>query len=148
MNAVIGLRPATSADSQFCYTLHRATLGPYVEAIWGWDEATQLAYHERGFEPTGTRIITVDDHDAGSLSVEYRPGEIYLGRIELHPEYQGRGIGSQLIQTLLDRAAARGQHVVLEVLAVNHRAQALYRRLGFKEVARSGPDSIKVMMRS
>jgi hypothetical protein len=29
----IGLRPATSADIEFCYRLHRAALGPYVDAI-------------------------------------------------------------------------------------------------------------------
>ena len=148
MNAVVELRPATSADSQFCYTIHRAAAGPYVQALWGWDDATQLAYHAHRFDPARTQIITVGGHDAGSLIVEYRPTEIYLGRIELHPDYQGHGIGSHLIQKLLTQAAARGQHVLLDVLAVNHRAQALYRRLGFEEVTRHGPGDIKIMMRS
>jgi ribosomal protein S18 acetylase RimI-like enzyme len=145
---IIGLRPATSADGQFCYTLHRAALGPYVQAIWGWDEATQLAYHARDFDPAHTRIITVDGRDAGSLTVEYRPTEIYLGRIEIHPDHQGHGIGSHLIHALLTEAAGQGQHVALDVLVVNHRAQALYRRLGFEEVARHGANNTKIRMRS
>lgn len=57
----IGLQPATTADNEFCYRLHRAAMRPYVEAIWGWDEATQRDFHQRGFNPSQTQIITVDD---------------------------------------------------------------------------------------
>jgi hypothetical protein len=32
------LQPAASADSEFCFQLHRAAVGDYVTAIWGWDE--------------------------------------------------------------------------------------------------------------
>ena len=32
------LRPATPADSEFCFQLHKAAMGDYVTAIWGWDE--------------------------------------------------------------------------------------------------------------
>jgi ribosomal protein S18 acetylase RimI-like enzyme len=63
------------------------------------------------------------------LDVEYRPAEIYLGRIEIHPDYQGRGIGTRLIRTLIDEARQNGQDLVLDVLTVNHRAQILYQRL-------------------
>jgi ribosomal protein S18 acetylase RimI-like enzyme len=81
------------------------------------------------------------------LDVDYRPGEIYLSRIELHPGYQGRGIGTSLIRALIDEAARKGQDLVLDVLTVNFRAQALYQRLGLKEVARHGPGNIKITMR-
>lgn len=68
------------------------------------------------------------------IDVEYRPGEIYLARIELHPGHQGRG-------------TRNGQDLVLDVLTVNRRAQALYQRLGMKEVARHGDRNIKITMR-
>jgi GNAT superfamily N-acetyltransferase len=145
---VIGLRPATAADSEFLFALHRAALGPYVTAIWGWDEDLQRDFHERGLDPEHTRIVTVDGQDAGSLTVHYRPTEIYLGRIQLLPAVQGRGVGSRLIEALLAEAAERGQEVVLEVLSVNERAYALYRRLGFREVGRHGPDNVKIDMRA
>nr|WP_296064151.1 GNAT family N-acetyltransferase [uncultured Actinoplanes sp.] len=144
----IGLRPATHADSDRCYQLHRAAMRGYVEAIWGWDEADQQAFHHRGFNPDHTRIITVDGHDAGLLIVDYRPDQIYLGRIEIHPDFQGHGIGSRLIGRLLREAADRGQAVELDVLTVNHRAHALYQRLGFHETQRHGPDNIKIRMRA
>ena len=146
--SVIGLRPATAADSTFCYLLHRAAMRTYIEAIWGWNEDTQRAFHHRGFDPARTRVITVDGHDAGVLILDYNPTEIYLARIEIHPDYQGHGIGSRLIGQLLREATDQDQAVVLDVLAVNRRAHALYQRLGFHDVTRHGTDDIKIRMRS
>ena len=98
----IALRAATPGDSEFCYQLHKAAMGGYITAIWGWDEQEQRAF---------------------------------------------QGIGTLLISALADEARRKGQDVVLEVLTVNHRAQALYQRLGMKEVARHGDSNIKITMR-
>jgi len=135
----IGLRAATPADGDFCFLVHRAAMSAYVAAVWGWAEADQLALHHRGFDPSRTRIVTVDGRDAGLVIVEPAPGHLYLGRIELLPEFQGRGIGSRLIRDLL-----RDEPVELDVLAVNPRARALYRRLGFREIRR---DEVRTRMR-
>jgi GNAT superfamily N-acetyltransferase len=142
------LRPAGPADSEFCYQLHKAAMGDYITAIWGWDEQVQRDFHARAFNPARWLIITVGQADIGMLDVEYRPGEIYLARIELHPDHQGHGIGTRLISTLIDEATRRGQHLVLDVLTVNHRARVLYQRLGMTEVARHGENNVKITMRS
>jgi ribosomal protein S18 acetylase RimI-like enzyme len=144
----IELRPATPADSEFCFRLHKAAMGDYITAIWGWDEQRQRGFQDRSFNPDRWQIITADGADIGMIDVERRPTEVYLGRIEILPSYQGRGIGTRLISALINEAAQRGQDVVLEVLTVNHRAQALYQRLGMTEVARHGDNNIKIVMRS
>lgn len=146
----IGIRPATAADSEFCYQLHKAAMGDYVSAIWGWDERTQRELHARAFNPGRWRIVTADGEDIGMFDVERRPGEIYLARIEIDPRCQGRGIGSRLISALIQEAKRNGQELVLDVLTVNRRAQALYQRLGMTEVARrsdsTGDNNINVTM--
>jgi ribosomal protein S18 acetylase RimI-like enzyme len=144
----IARRLATPADSEFCFQLHKAAMGDYITAIWGWDERRQRGFHTRSFAPGRWQIITADGAGIGMLDVEYRPAEIYLSRIEIHPDYQGEGIGTRLICALIDEAGQRGQDLVLDVLIVNHRAQALYRRLGMKEVARHGDNDIRITMRS
>ena len=126
----IALRPVTPGDSEFCFQLHKAAMGGYVAAIWGWDEQVQRGFHDRAFDPGRWQIITADGADVGMLDVEYRSGEIYLARIEVLPRYKGLGIGSRLVSGLAAEAREKGQDLVLEVLAVNHRAQALYQRLG------------------
>jgi ribosomal protein S18 acetylase RimI-like enzyme len=142
----IALRPATPADSEFCYQLHKAAMGSYVTATWGWDEHVQREHHARAFNPGRWQIITVAGTDIGMLDTEHRPDEIYLARIEIHPDYQGHGIGTRLIGVLIDEARQNGKALILDVLAVNHRAQALYQRLGMTEVARHGDDNIKITM--
>jgi ribosomal protein S18 acetylase RimI-like enzyme len=144
----VALRSATSADSEFCFQLHKAAMGGYITAIWGWDEQRQRDFHARSFNPGRWQIITADGTDIGMIDVEHRPAEIYLSRIEISPDHQGRGIGTRLIRALLDEARQNGQDLVLDVLTVNHRAQALYQRLGMTEVARHGDGNIKITMRS
>jgi ribosomal protein S18 acetylase RimI-like enzyme len=145
---VITLRPATRADSEFCYRLHKAAMGDYVGAVWGWDEQVQRGFHTRAFKPRRWQIITANGADVGMLSVEYRPDEVYLARIEVLPGSQGQGIGTRIISALLAEARRRGQDLVLDVLAVNERARALYQRLGLTEVASRGDDDIRITMRS
>ena len=146
--STIVLRPATPADAEFCYRLHKAAMGEYITATWGWDEQVQRAFHERAFNPRRWQIVTAGRADIGMLDVEYRHGEIYLSRIEIHPGHQGRGIGTRIVGALLEEAECTGQDLVLDVLTVNRRAQALYRRLGLTEVARRGDRGTKVTMRS
>lgn len=104
ITAPIGLRPATGADSEFCYQLHKAAMGDYITATWGWDEQVQRDFRARAFAAGDWQIITVGGADVGMLNVEYRHGEIYLARIELYPDYQGRGIGTRLIGGLVSQA--------------------------------------------
>jgi hypothetical protein len=59
MTAVV-LRPATPADSEFCYQLHKAAMRDYITATWGWDEQRQRASHDRAFSPGRWQIITAD----------------------------------------------------------------------------------------
>ncbi|QPP09208.1 GNAT family N-acetyltransferase [Streptomyces bathyalis] len=142
----IGLRLVTTADEERCFELHEAAMRPYVEQIWGWDQEAQRAFHAHAFSPDRWQIVTCDGQDAGMLHVEHRPAEIYLSRIELHPDHQGRGIGSRLIRTLLDQARREGKDLTLDVLAINQRARALYLRLGLHQVAPHGENNIKIRM--
>jgi ribosomal protein S18 acetylase RimI-like enzyme len=147
MSEALDLRPATDADRDFCFALHEATLREYVAAIWGWDDAVQRECFDRGWDPSITYIVTLDGADIGVLKVEEQAEIIYLGLIEIRPDHQGGGVGARLVQGLVADAARRGRAVELDVLNVNTRATALYRRLGFVEQYRHGDDNIKIRMR-
>ena len=106
-------------------------MGNYVRTVWDGDEQAQRAYPERGFAPERWQIITVNHTDVGVISIDYHPTYNYPGRIEILPDHQGHGIGSQLIDDLLDQAATSARTVILDVLSINGRAQRLYERLRF-----------------
>ena len=51
------------------------------------------------------------------------------------PEYEGRGIGSHLLRTMIARAVDRSAtDLLLEVRADNPRAQGLYEKFGFESI--------------
>jgi ribosomal protein S18 acetylase RimI-like enzyme len=147
MREALDLRPATDADRDFCFALHEATLREYVAAIWGWDDAVQREYFDRGWDPSITQIVTLDGDDIGILKIEEQSEVTYLVLIEIHPDHQDTGVGARLIQGLAADAGRRGRAVELDVLHVNTRAAALYRRLGFVEQYRHGDGNIKIRMR-
>jgi ribosomal protein S18 acetylase RimI-like enzyme len=132
----ITLRPATGDDYDFLWALLVDTLRPYVEATWGWDEAHQRTRFRDHFDPARQGIILADGVAVGVFRVERREDSIFLSNIGITPAYQGRGIGTKLIQDLLEKATARGVPVELRVLKVNP-ARGLYERLGFAVIGES-----------
>jgi len=83
-------------------------------------------------------------------SPEDRPAELVDAypshlHIDLIPRAQGHGYGPQLLQHLLDHLAQAGSHGVhLGVAADNHRAQKVYRSLGFSDWRRNDSELIMV----
>lgn len=60
-----------------------------------------------------------------------------LANIAVHPGYRGKGLGSLLLDRLIERAEAAGvRNLYLEVRASNERASDLYERRGFLEIGR------------
>lgn len=126
------LRPAKTDDRDFLFHLNEATMREHVERVWGWDDAEQTTFFENRFQPERWQIIQAGGKDIGVLIVEDEGEEIYLAEIEILPEWQGRGIGSSVVRSLMKRAIASGKPLTLRVLHVNERALSLYERLGFR----------------
>ena len=127
---VFSLRAAASNDYDFLYDLKVATMKEYVAATWGWDDADQEESFRQRFKPDGWNIIVVDNQDVGALRVRRKEMEIHLVNIAILPQYQGHGLGSRIINSVLEEARDTDLPVTLQVLKVNP-ARGLYERLGF-----------------
>ena len=75
-------------------------------------------------------IIIIDAVKAGFWNVVENDEDILLSSVRLLPEFQNRGVGTELIDELLKSAS---KPIRLQVLKVNP-ARNLYLRLGFKVV--------------
>ena len=126
----VSLRPAAESDYDFLWWLHGATMRTYVDAIWGWDEAFQRQFFQDHFDPARIEIVERAGEAAGYISVERGEDVIFLGAIEIAPDFQGQGIGTGLIRDLQDEAGRWGVPLKLRVLQGNP-ARRLYERLGF-----------------
>ncbi len=77
--------------------------------------------------------ISIYNGFAGLLEDETQPGEFYLDTVSVHPDLQGRGVGSQLIRALFKRSLSKGfNRVGLLVEPTNASAIRLYKKLGFE----------------
>jgi ribosomal protein S18 acetylase RimI-like enzyme len=116
----------------------------YVEQTWGWDEDWQRAYFHMRFDPAENQVVVLDSQDIGVISVEWREDVVHLGTLYILPEYQGQGIGTQVLNDLLAAAFREGLPVTLRVLQVNP-AKRLYERLGFVVVEE---DDVRYVMKA
>ena len=132
----IDFRSAKAQDYEFLYSLHVATMKEYVDKTWGWDDFAQKRFFKKGFEPDKLQIITLNNQDIGMISLEESPEDIFLRAIEISPQYQNQGIGTYIVQKLINNASQNNKAVVLYVLKVNP-AQNLYARLGFTKIAQT-----------
>lgn len=127
----VALRECREEDRVFVWEVRRQALREYVAAIWGWDEGAQREMFEQRFSPSGHQIIVVDGMDAGLLQLVDEGSNLVVGKIELLPEFQRKGVGTVLMKRILGEAQVRGVPVRLQVLRTNTPARRFYERLGF-----------------
>jgi ribosomal protein S18 acetylase RimI-like enzyme len=127
------LRPASPDDFPFLWWLHCHSIRPWVEALWGWDEHWQAQYFSDKIDTEKLEIIEIEAEPIGCLWVERHHDHIHLDLVEIAPEFQGRGLGTKLIEGLIVESDGRGVPIRLRVLTTNP-AKALYERLGFRVV--------------
>jgi ribosomal-protein-alanine N-acetyltransferase len=87
-----------------------------------------------------TRMYLVDETDgvvtAYAGLCAYAPHEAYIQTIAVAPAAQHRGVGTALLERLIDETGSRGiGRLDLEVRADNEPAKQLYARHGFTEIA-------------
>jgi GNAT superfamily N-acetyltransferase len=130
-------RPATVEDTEFARRVHHAAYRDVVERQFGpWDEAVQNWFFDSDWRDAQHEIVLVDGTPCGYVSIEERAADIHVRELVVAPAFQGRGIGTTILQDLIERARVRGVPIRLGTHRVN-RANHLYRRLGFRETGQT-----------
>lgn len=133
------LRSAQKSDRDFLYALHCTTMRDVIEKTWGWDEAWQRTDFDRRLAACIVSIVEADHRAAGSLWLEWKPDSLYIHEVQIVPEFQGNGLGTAVVQNVIEQGARRRLPVTLSVVPANPRAQRLYERLGFEVTAIEPP---------
>ncbi len=141
------LRPVADDDRTFLVELYASVREAELAPV-PWDDAQKRAFvehqfaaqdvHYRANYPGATLdLVEVDGERAGRLYVHRGPSEIRIMDIALLPALRGRGIGTGLLQTLIDEADESGRKLSIHV-EVNNPARTLYDRLGFRPAGEHG----------
>jgi ribosomal protein S18 acetylase RimI-like enzyme len=131
------LRPCTDADHAWAYALKCDAYREVVEQQFGpWDEAFQRQlFDQLCWKPAISHIVLVAEVPAGLVAWEDRGDHLWLDEIQIVREWRGRGLGTTVLRDLLTQADTLHKPLRLHVLRENTRAQILYRRLGFDQLA-------------
>ena len=109
------------------------TMNPDLDDITG-------IYHD-----AGAYVVIAEDHGeivGCGILIDENPETGRLVRMSVRSDQRGKGLGKQLVRSLLDEARGRGlKQVVCETTEDWEDAKALYRSCGFAEVGQWGGDT-------
>jgi len=139
----IRFNPINDKDMGFLQKLYGSTREDEL-AQTDWDDArknefiafqfsAQHKHYMEHFAGSDFLLILRDQEKIGRIYIDRRPDEIRLIDIALITEERGSGLGTQLLQDLMDEAADRKQALSIHVEQFNP-AMRLYKRLGFKKL--------------
>jgi GNAT superfamily N-acetyltransferase len=126
----VSLRPARAGDLDFCASLYLSEMEATMRAV-KLDVTAHMARFPRQWEVSEVRILVLDGTDVGWLQTKVTEDALFLAQFFVAAALQRRGIGTQVLNRLLDEANQEGHAMTLAVVKINP-ALRLYERLGFR----------------
>jgi GNAT superfamily N-acetyltransferase len=141
----LAIRVATCADHGWLRDLNRLAYEDVVRRQFGtWDDPAQRERFDSSLEHAAFRIVELDQEPIAAVWSEERDDHVWLQELQVLPEFQSQGIGSEILSLEVARAETFNKPVRLHVL-VQSRARDFYRKNGFVE---TGRDEVFVDMES
>lgn len=137
---MINLRSILPGDEEFLFSVYSCTRMDEM-ALLDWGAAqkesflrmqfnSQYQFYTEHYPGAQYQVILLDGQPAGRLYIHRREMEIRIMDITLLPEFRKQGIGSNLLNEILEEAANNNLAVTIHVERFNP-ALHLYVRLGF-----------------
>jgi ribosomal protein S18 acetylase RimI-like enzyme len=137
----VSLRPRTPADREFLVAVYGGTRAQELAQV-DWDDAQKEAFVRWQFEkqeedynqryPNARHdVILVDGEPAGRMWVGVDDKQIRLLDIAIIPQFQHRGVGTQLLRQLMTEATETNKVLRHMVFVLNDDAYRFYEQLGF-----------------
>lgn len=129
----IETRNATEEDINFARETHHSAYKDVVIRQFGnWNENDQDHFFQESWNAEASQVITCNGIPCGYVYVEAKPDRLVLHEFVIRPEFQSKGIGSKILDSLTKESQKKGIPIYLQVLHKNH-AVELYKKFGFKE---------------
>jgi GNAT superfamily N-acetyltransferase len=127
----IALVPAASADYEFARETYYATMRWIIERLFGWNQAEQDASFASQFRLEDARLIMADGQRVGWIQAQQSESAVTLHQFYVVPALQRRGIGTHILEMVIQEARGRGKPLEVAVVKINP-AKSLYDRHGFR----------------
>ncbi|MDP3913845.1 MAG: GNAT family N-acetyltransferase [Bacteroidota bacterium] len=97
----------------------------------------QHTHYSQAYKDAEFNLILLDDKPVGRLYIWRTETQIRIMDIALLPDFQGKGVGTRILQSIIQESEKSGKKGTIHVEYFNP-ALRLYERLGFKKVDDSG----------
>ena len=118
----MSVREGHPADLSRLRAIQTALAEPWPELLETATEGPPPLYVLEDGQPVGYALVVGEDG-----------GVAYVPEFAVHPDQQGQGYGSQLMEWLCDHLTEEYDELRLTVEASDERAQSFYRSHGFEE---------------
>ena len=130
----IELRQATVADTKFLWDVFRISMKDYITQTRGeWNEQREESQFRNQLDLSAAQVLRNNDLAVGFIIAPIKDSAREIHTICIVPEHQNRGIGTEVIRSVIAEAGAQKMPLYLSVLKVNP-ARRLYERLGFEVI--------------
>ena len=146
-NLIVHLRPITDDDLEVLSRIYASTREEEMKRVPDWSAAqvkafleqqfmAQHEYYHKNYLGADFRVIEQEGQVIGRLYVQkdFMNREVRIIDVTLLPPWRNRGIGSGLLEALMQEAARLHRPLTIHVESYNP-AKQLYERLGFKKVS-------------
>lgn len=151
-HGMVRLRPEAATDAAFLSALHDSVKGAELASLPVGDpvrrqlldmqyRAMTISYHA-AFPNGRFDLITLNEAAIGRLISDLSEGLLRIVYIALLPEWQGHGICTELMRSVLDTPGSSVTRCEATVAKDNTASLRLWARLGFAERARSETDLV------
>lgn len=143
----ISLRAITSEDEEVLFAVYASTRVEEMDLV-DWNATQKEAFlrmqfraqshaYIKNYPGAEFQLIQLDGQAVGWLYVYRTQNEIQVMDISLLPQYRGQGIGTHLLNRILEESTESNLPVTIYVKRFNT-ALHLYARLGFRQVSDDG----------
>jgi len=147
MASTVTFRPVEEKDAGFLSKVYASTRYEELQAT-GWPQQqideflrmqfeAQDTFYKQQFPDAQYQVVQYEGQDVGRLYLDLREDEVRIVDIALLPEYRGKGLGTQLLNSIIQDAGQKQLSVRIHV-EKNNSALNLYLRLGFKKTDDKG----------
>lgn len=143
----LGFRPINNFDIPFLKKVYRSTREEELR-VTGWDKdqknqfidsqfKAQDSHYRNAYKGAEFQIIEFNKKEIGRLYLWRTELQIRIMDIAILPEYTGKGIGTEILKSLIEQSNKTGKKLNIHVEYYNP-ALRLYERLGFKKTDDTG----------
>ena len=120
------IRQARANDIEVLDKIHAENMQNYVEEVYPWNPQLFRVC----FIPEDYQVIEKTRQILGFIKIVTSKTDIYLAEIQIDKQHQKQGIGTNLIQSIIEQAQSQNKKLWLKIVKGNP-AEKLYERLGF-----------------